>query len=179
MASSTSGIPIVTSDIFIEHFLKETISGVIILGAVGSIFAVAVLWLLRKFITRALPIPLLFHRKMTIKQAYMMGYSHSLISEDKSNIMIVSALFFHSCLLMFYTCGFFTSCIVFFISIFIKSSSFLTLYSFVSSASAFTLIYLAFFEFEYIYRTYLAWWKAPLEKAEKSYLEVKLNHSKR
>lgn len=149
-----------------EHWLTGTIPGIIILGAAGSILALGILW-----IFRLVPLPLRWHNGRRSKQAYMLGYSAACMERDDTGKRLTVFLLFHVCLLVVFTTCFLFCGIVFLVIVASQSQVALTWGAFISSASAFTLVYLAYFEFEFVYRTYLFYWKGPLEHARRSYFD--------
>ena len=146
-----------------EEWLTHTVPGIILLGAAGSILAVGVLSALR-----LVPLPIRWHRQRQSEQAYMLGYSAAVIDKDDTAKRLVAYLFYHLCLMLVYLLAVLLSGVVVLIVLGLQARTALTWGSFMSSVSAFTFSYLAYFEFEYINRTYLFYWKNGLEHAKAS-----------
>lgn len=99
----------------------------------------------------------------------MLGYSAATINEDETGRNLVALLSYHICLLVIYLTAFLFCGIIFLIILASQSKTALTWGTFLSSAAAFTLAYLVYFEFEFVYRTYLFYWKTPLKHANERY----------
>jgi hypothetical protein len=155
----------------LEQWLKNSVAGIILLGAIGSLLAVAIGRILLALATRVLPAPLRAHRKQSAKQAYFMGFMHATIHHDKSGRLILALLSFRlarfvaalSLLLFAAILG--SNVLVF------QAQIVLTVGVFASVVVAFLALYWAYYEFEYVYRTYLWLWRSALESAEEGYLE--------
>lgn len=149
-----------------EEWLTTTIPGIVLLGAAGSILAVGLLAALR-----LIPAPIRWHRRRTTKQAYMLGYSAAMMDHDETGRNLVSFMTYHVSLMLVYLTLFLFSAILFAILIAIQSEISITWSAFISCSAAFTLLYLSYFEFEYINRTYLFYWKASLKRAATGFAE--------
>jgi hypothetical protein len=130
----------------LESWLKNTIPGIICLGALGSIIAVILLKCANYFFN----FQILLHRNKSIKQAYMLGYAAALINKAAITVLLLSSVIFIALLAT-------------------QSGITLTIGGAISTGIGFTAIYLIYFEFEYVYRTYLFFWKGPLKQAEEAY----------
>jgi hypothetical protein len=149
-----------------EQWLTHTVPGIVILGAAGSILALGILWAFR-----LVPLPLRWHRRRTTKQAYVLGYSAATIEDDETGRYLIAFLCYHICMLLIYLTAFSFCGIVFLIILTSQPEIALTWGAFLSCAAAFTLAYVAYFELEFVYRTYLFYWKAPLESASEQYAQ--------
>jgi len=149
-----------------EQWLTSTVPGIIILGAAGSILALGILWAFR-----LIPLPLKWHHKRKTKQAFMLGYSAATIENDETGRNLIALLFHHlSLLLICLTALLF--CSGSFLAILVSQSDIaLTWVLFILSSASFTIVYFIYFEFDFIYRTYLFYWKGPLKRARESYVE--------
>lgn len=144
-----------------ELWLKNTIPGIIILGAFGSLLAIVPISLSRK-----LPI---LHRRRTGRQAFFHGYSSRCIIEDETGRMLLASLFYHFTLLTIFLTSFLFCAVLLSVVFAFQSNINVTVGSFILSSSAFVAIYLSYFEFEYIYRTYLFFWKKTIADAAEKY----------
>ncbi len=149
----------------LELWLKTTITGIICLGALGSIVAVSIL----KCATYICNFNILLHRNKSRKQAFMLGFAARLISEDETGRTLVSVLVFHLMYFIAATTVLLFSSIIFIAILASQSGMTLTVGGAISSGIGFTAFYVSYFEFEYIYRTYLFFWKEPLKRAEEAY----------
>ena len=155
----------------LEHWLKNSIGGIVLLGAVGSLLAVVVGRILLVLGKRLVPAPYRAHRKQSEKQAYFMGFVHATVQHDKTGRMLPT-------LLAFRLARFFVALALFLFAAILASNVLifqaqvvLTLGVFVSVVIAFLGLYWAYFEFEWIYRTYLWLWQTSIKAAEKRYNE--------
>jgi hypothetical protein len=153
-----------------EAWLTRTVPGIIILGAAGSLLALGILWAFR-----LIPLPLKWHRKRQTRQAFMLGYSAATVEHDETGRRLVALMAYHTCLLLIYLTTFSFCGILFLIVLASQSQTALTWGTFLSSAAAFTIAYLAYFEFDFVRRTYLFFWKSPLTHARASYEKRSVN----
>src|SRR5689334_10482476 len=79
----------------IDTWLKTTIPGIVLLGAAGSVVAVWLCKLLGPVCIRALGWPFAAYRNKRTFQAYTLGFSHSLIQQDKTGRLLVTFLVYH------------------------------------------------------------------------------------
>ena len=79
----------------IQYWLQNTILGIIVLGAFGSLLAISLLRIIQAIRNKILPLPFKIHHFRKIKQAYLLGYSHAFIHEDKTGKRLVAFLCFH------------------------------------------------------------------------------------
>jgi hypothetical protein len=155
----------------LEQWLKNSIGGIVLLGAVGSLLAVVLGRVLMALATRILPAPFRAYRKQSEKQAYFMGYVHATIHHDKTGRMMPALLAFRlarfvAALALFLFAAILASNVLVF-----QAQVVLTVGVFVSVAVAFLALYWAYFEFEWVYRTYLWLWRTTVEAAQEGYEE--------
>lgn len=163
-----------TIPVDVEQWLKTSISGIILLGAFGSLLAVVIGRLLFTLATRILPVPYRAHRKQSRRQAFLMGYSAATISRDETGRMILALLTFRLArFVAALTLFIFTAIIIGNILVF-QAQIVLTVGVFLPVVLAFLALYWAYFEFEWIFRTYLWLWKKTVEKADESYREKQI-----
>jgi hypothetical protein len=156
----------------IELWLKGTIPGIIILGAIGSLFAVGITRFALYLINKILPLPYRIYRRNSIKQAFFLGAIYFTISKDDTARSLISFLAFHF-LLFFVSSALFI--IFIFISTFIFASQSTIAFNiaiFASMTSAFLALYWCYHESRYIHLTYLSFWKSRLEHAEEGYKKM-------
>jgi len=150
-----------------ESWLKNTIPGIIVLGALGSLVAIIPVW-----IARTLPI---LHRRHMGKQAYVHGFSSACISKDNTGKMLTSALFYHSMLLTVFL-SFFLFCVILLsVVLAFQHQTNLTASTLAFSSLAFVALYLGYCDFEFIYRTYLFFWKRAIAHANETYKQSSVN----
>lgn len=153
----------------IEQWLKSSIGGIILLGAVGSLLAVVIGRFVFAMVTLILPAPYRAYRKQSRKQAFLMGFAHATINSDQTGRMILTLLFFRLArFIAALTLFIFAAIIVTNIFVF-QAQVLLTIGVFVAVVLAFLALYWAYFEFEWLYRTYLWLWKKTLERGGKAY----------
>ncbi|WP_176059550.1 hypothetical protein [Paraburkholderia sp. BCC1876] len=150
-------------------WLKDSISGIILLGAIGSLLAVVIGHILKPMVIKLLPTPIKSHRQRVTKQAYMLGYSAAAIQHDETGRNLVAFFSFHISKLVIYIGLILASIIIFFAAISIQSEIALTATTFSAAVCAFLGLYWAYLEYEYINRTYLFFWRTPLERAEDTF----------
>lgn len=155
----------------LEQSLKNSIGGIVLLGALGSLLAVVIGRIVLAFATRILPAPLRAHRKQSVKRAYFMGYVHAKVAHDHTGRMLPALLAFRlarfiGALTLFLFAAVLASNVLVF-----QAQIVLTVGVFVSIVVAFLALYWAYFEFEWVHRTYLWLWRTSIEAAEKGYVK--------
>lgn len=81
----------------ITSWLKDSVPGIILLGAIGSLLAVVIGHILKPVVLRIIPEPIKQHRKRMTKQAFMLGFSAAIIEDDETGKYLVAFLIFHLC----------------------------------------------------------------------------------
>ena len=160
----------------IEIWLKTTILGIVVLGALGSTVAVVFWKLAGAFISKIVPWPFKIHRKKSTKQAYMLGYAAAVINSDETGRRLSAYLVYHLSLLVISLVVFLASLIIFSVIVAITPDVALTFGLFVLVTLSFLSVYWAYFEFKYINRTFLFFWKEALKRAEDSHAKPKESH---
>lgn len=164
----------------LSDWLRNSIAGIVLLGAIGSLLAVVTarfLMALRDGFFRA---PYQAHKRRKMRQVYFLGGAAANIQNDETGRMLTAYVAFHLCRLAIALVAFLFSAILAINVLGFQGQVVLTVGLFVSIAIAFLSLYWAYFEFEYIYRTYLFLWKRALknsEEAYKKYLQEKTNGS--
>jgi hypothetical protein len=158
----------------VEQWLKTSIGGIILLGAVGSLLAVAIGRLMFVLATRMLPVPYRVYRKQSTRQSFLMGYAHAMIHHDDTGRMLLALLAFRlarfiAALALFIFAAILVSNILLF-----QAQIVLTIGVFVAVVLAFLALYWAYFEFDWLSRTYLWLWKKSAEAADESYRKRQL-----
>jgi membrane protein implicated in regulation of membrane protease activity len=158
----------------VEQWLKGSIGGIILLGAVGSLLAVVVGWILSALAKRVLPAPYRAYRKQSVKQAYFMGFAHARIHHDETGQLMLALLIFRLARFITAITTFIFAAILASNILIFQAKILLTAGVFTSVVLAFLGLYWAYFEFEWIYRTYLWLWKTSVEAAKESYRKRQL-----
>jgi len=153
----------------LEAWLKTSIAGIVLLGALGSILAVLLGRLALSVRRRFISDPYRSHLKRRQRFAYYLGFAHALIEEDKSGRRLATFLAYRisrflASLVLFLVCAVLASNVLVF-----QEQVALTIGLFLSITIAFLALYWAYFEFEYIHRTYLWVWKKQLAVADEGY----------
>jgi hypothetical protein len=111
------------------------------------------------------PVPYRMHKKLAGRQAYILGFTAAFMNADETAKLTVVFVVFHLACLMIWL----VLCLIF-VGIFFV---FMTLQSRTTAVGGVITVifgllstYFAYFEFKYIYRTYLFFWKRPLQSAE-------------
>lgn len=155
----------------VEVWLKTTIPGIVLLGALGSILAAVILRFLAGPLRRVLPNPFALHQRRRSRQAFMLGYMHAHIERDGSSRSLIAFLTYR-CVRLVLAVALVMACYVeFLFAVAMRSQIALTASGLPAVIVGFLSLYWAYFEFEYIYRSYLFIWAKQLEGAEKSYGE--------
>jgi hypothetical protein len=157
----------------VEFWLKNTIAGILVLGAVGSIVAVFLLQVIAGVRNKLLPLPLKVFRRQRVKQAFMMGYAARVMRDDKSGQWLVAYLAFHLARLLVGIGSFLFLALLFTLMLARQDPVAITIGAFLSATCAFLCLYWIYFEFEYVNRTYLWLWRTSMEKAEDAYARRK------
>jgi hypothetical protein len=152
-----------------EIWLKGTIPGIIILGGLGSLLALAIVKIVIYLVDKIVPLPYQLHRKSRYKQAYFLGGMHASMYRDESNKLLISFVAFHFLLFIISLALLFAFIFSFSLAIAMQSAVALTIGTFFTATATFLSLYWCYHEFEYIYRTYLTHWKGRLESLEKSF----------
>jgi hypothetical protein len=158
----------------ISAWLKTTIPGIVLLGAFGSILAVVITRALLLFVGRVIPLPAILHKERRRKQSFFLGFAAAHIERDETGKILQAYLSLHLALL--FIALFMITLLVSLFSILLafQGETMITTGVFVTITAAFLAAYWAYFEFEYIYRTYLFFWKAPMKKGLEHYEEWQL-----
>ncbi len=143
----------------IAEWLKTSIFGIILLGASGSLFAVAFLKYLGPPIKPLLLKPYWYLLKLHLWHSYRSGYSYAFITLDKTNRKIVTFLSRHLARLMLALTSLATSVIVLAIALTASSEIVLTYGTFLLSTASFLSAYWVKIEYNCISMTYLAEWR--------------------
>lgn len=149
----------------ISIWLKTSIPGIVLLGAIGSLLALALIRLLAFIVRRVIPLPLQIHKRKRVRQAYFLGFASAHFEYDTTGRFLSAYLAFHLSLLLIALFSFTLLASVSSFMLAYQGNTALTISVFISISTAFLCLYWAYFQFEYIYRTYLFFWKRPLEKA--------------
>lgn len=153
----------------IEDWLKNSILGIVFLGALGSLLAVLLGRLILIIKDKIAPAPYRLHKEKRRKRAYVLGYSHATIENDTTGRRLITFLVYRSARLVA-AFVLFLLCVVLITALLVfQAQVTLSLGIFLSVTTAFLALYWAHFEFEYIYRTYLWVWKKSMQGAEKGY----------
>lgn len=160
---------LMTIPVELEQWLKGSIGGIVLLGAIGSLLAVVIGRILWALAIMVLPAPFRAHKKQSRKQAYFMGFLHATIHRDDTGRMLPVLLAFRlsrfiAALAMFLFAAIIASNVLAF-----QEQVVLTVGTFLSVVVAFLALYWAHFEFGWIYRTYLWLWRTTLQAAHKTY----------
>lgn len=161
----------------LQDWLKNSIPGIILLGAFGSLLAVLIGRLLLSIRRKIIPAPYNAHLKRKERVAYFLGYTHAVIERDATSRALVTFLFFRGARLFLALVLFLFSAILASNVLVFQAQVVLTLGLFTSVVTAFLALYWASFEFEYIYRTYIWIWGKSLKAAStgyKKYVDSKL-----
>ncbi len=153
----------------LSSHLKDSIAGIILLGALGSVLAVGLLRLCSTLINKVLPAPYHIHRSRRARQAFLQGWASALIEKDDTGRSLVAFFSYHIACFMLAQFLFLLSVLAFSLILALQSQIALTLGSFTTITLAFLALYWAYFEFEDIFRMYLFFWKGPLTRAREVY----------
>jgi hypothetical protein len=158
----------------LDQWLKNTIPGIVLLGAVGSVLAVVLVRLLFAMRDGFLRAPLRWHQERKLKQASFLGGAAANIEHDKTGRMLTVYLAYHLCRLTLALALFLFSAILAGNVLVFQERVALTVGLFLSVFVAFLALYWVYFEFEYIYRTYLFFWKKWDDRSEERYQQYLL-----
>lgn len=162
----------------LQEWLKTSIAGIVLLGVLGSLVAVMVGRVLLTIRQKVLPAPYQAHRKHRIRQAYFLGFTHAHIESDATNRALITFLAYRVSRLLIALVLFLFSAVVASNVFVFQAQVALTVGLFVSIVIAFLALYWSYFEFEYVYRTYLWLWKKTLQSEEKSHEKRKKDVAK-
>lgn len=155
----------------ITSWLKDSVPGIILLGAIGSLLAVVIGHILKPVVLRIIPEPIKQHRKRMTKQAFMLGFSAAIIEDDETGKYLVAFLIFHLCKIVLCVGFVLASVVIFSVAISLQSEVALTATTFSAVFCAFLGLYWTYIEYEYVNRTYLFFWKRNFEMAEARFIK--------
>lgn len=153
----------------ISLWLKSSIPGIVVLGALGSVLALVAGRLVIFLVGRVVPLPFQLHRRRRTRQAYFLGFAARLIYEDKTGRALVAYLAFQLSLFMIGLVSLVLSVSIFSALLAHQDDVLLTVGMFASITAAFLSLYWTYFQFDYIYRTYLFFWKEAIKGATETY----------
>ncbi|HBN9846897.1 TPA: hypothetical protein L3934_006129 [Pseudomonas aeruginosa] len=143
----------------ISEWLKNSIPGIILLGAIGSIISVILLKYIAPVI-RTLGIkPVWYFRKEKMWRYWRSAAAYTHIENDKSNRKLIYYLFRHTARLVLACSAFITTTVVLAIVVTYKSDIILTYGTFILSTLMFLLGYWIKTEYDYITINYIIEWR--------------------
>ena len=143
----------------IAEWLKTTITGIVLLGALGSIVAVALLKYLGPPIQKICSKPIRYLRKEHMWRYWRSGAAYAYIQSDSTNRKLIFYLFRHIARLVLALTATSVSIIVLSIAVTSQSTVLLTYGTFLLSTAAFLSAYWVRIEYDYITINYIAEWQ--------------------
>lgn len=143
----------------VSEWLKTSIPGIILLGAIGSIAAVFLLRYVAPPL-RAIGLkPFLYFRKEHMWRYWRSAAAYAHIESDSTNRKLIFYLFRHSARLLLALTSFITTTVVFAVVVASRSEVLLTYGTFILSMLAFLSAYWARIEYDYITINYVIEWR--------------------
>jgi hypothetical protein len=143
----------------ITEWLKTSITGIVLLGALGSIVAVGILKYFGPPIQKLLSKPTQYLRKEHMWRYWRSGAAYAWIQNDTTNRKLIFCLFRHLARLVLAIAATAISIIVLSIAITSQSDVLLTYGTFLLSTTAFLSAYWVRIEYDYISINYIAEWQ--------------------
>lgn len=143
----------------VEEWLKTTIAGIVLLGALGSIAAVGFLKYLGPPLQRLLSRPLRYLEKERLWRYWRSGAAYAHIEKDPTNRKLIFYLARHLARLVLATMSLGVSIVLLSIAVTYPSDVLLTYGTFLLSTLAFLSAYWIRIEYDYITINYLAAWQ--------------------
>lgn len=149
----------------VELWLKTSILGIILLGAVGGLLALTI----ARTLGRIVPLPSKLHKRIRYRQGFIHGFSARLIHDDKTGKVLQVHLALHLALII--VALFLVTLLISIFSILLafQDRTVLTMGTFASITAAFSALYWAYLECKHIHAIYLSYWKEPMEYAREQY----------
>lgn len=156
----------------IEDFLKNTITGILILSCTASIAAVFFIKLFKTLFYSVIPRYKDKIRSAPRYRAYKSGYSASYIDSDKTGRVATAYFFFHLSKIVLWS-AFLVFCFtVFTILVVNRGPLSIDLILFTFPFMGFIAAYKLYDRYEYIRIMYLSFWKKAMEHADKCFNEA-------
>ncbi|MDR2220324.1 MAG: hypothetical protein LBE24_07070, partial [Methylobacillus sp.] len=143
----------------ISEWLKTSITGIVLLGAIGSIIAIGFLKYLGPSIRKVALKPLQYMTKEKMWRYWRSGAAYAYIENDPTNRKVIFYLFRHVARLIMAVATFVLTTIVFSIVVASRSEILLTYGTFILSTLAFLSAYWVKIEYDYITINYIAEWQ--------------------
>jgi len=143
----------------VAEWLKTTVTGIVLLGALGSIVAVGLLKYLGPPVQKLISKPMRYLRKEHMWRYWRSGAAYAFIQQDQTNRKVIFYLVRHLArlVLALTTCA--VSIIVLSIAITSRSEVLLTYGTFFLSTAVFLSAYWVRIEYDYITINYVAEWQ--------------------
>ena len=143
----------------ISEWLRTTITGIVLLGALGSILSVAALKFLGPPIQKLALKPLRYIGKERLWRYWRSGTAYAHIRSDSTNRKLIYYLFRHLARLIIALTSFGVATTIFSITVTSNSDVLLTYGTFILSMVGFLSAYWAWTEYDYITINYTAEWQ--------------------
>ena len=143
----------------ISEWLKTTIAGIVLLGAIGSIVAIGMLKYLAPPMQMLVLKPQQYLRKEKLWRYWRSGAAYAHIQRDPTNRKLIFFLFRHLARLVVALAGFCVTTTIFSVVVASRSEVLLTYGTFILSMSAFLSAYWVKIEYDYITINYIAEWQ--------------------
>ncbi len=153
----------------LASWFKTTITGIILLGALGSIIAAMLLRFIDRHLgPRVRAVSERWRRKHT-PQAFLLGYTAAVMHKDESGRYMQTFMIYHLARFIAALFAFVLCVILFTVVLAAQARELLTGGTLALSIMSFLSLYWIHFEYEYIYRTYLWFWGSSIRSAKASY----------
>jgi hypothetical protein len=153
----------------LRHWLMNTVPGVIVLGALGSVLAVLLGKLYLVTVNRVLPVPYQLHRRTRRKQAYYLGGIHATINRDETGRTFMVFLAYRICRFALALFVILSMLVAVSTGLLLQSQTVATVALILGTTCAFLAVYWAIHEFEYVYRSYLVYWKGTIAELDEKH----------
>ncbi len=143
----------------VAEWLKNSILGIVLLGAIGSLLAVAILRFVGPPLQKLLLRPLNYLGKERLWRYWRSGAAYAHIESDPTNRLLVFYLVRHLARLVLAVAAFTLTTIIFSVVVASQSAVLLTYGTFVLSMLASLSAYWVWVEYDYITINYIAAWR--------------------
>lgn len=161
----------------IEIWLKTSVPGIIVLGAIGSSVAVLAFKFVQYLITDIFPIPYIAHRTKSIQRAYTLGYAAATFEHDEKGHMSTIFFAYRLSRLLIALILFVSLLLAFSLALALSSEIIVTFGTFLLITFSFIALYWAYCEYEFIRFTYKWCWGHVEEQARKQKYATKEENS--
>ena len=150
----------------LEVWLKTSVLGIVVLGAIGSAVAVLAAKLVRYIVTDLIPVPYIAHRTKGMRRAFTVGWASAVFDADKKGHTSTVFLAYRLARLLIALFAFLSLLILFSLALALSPEIVVTLGTLITITLSFISLYWAYHEYELIRLIYKSFWRNAEEVAK-------------